>query len=110
MKVEVAVVGSPFLIALMVSVDVKHHWNYIFYRGQELCESRGGRPGLPVPRSPYGLCGRKAAFEEDENNAETGCTRTQIPHNYMLTMSTGPTRRSRLPLQFPSTSLKERFC
>ena len=29
-------------------------------RAQELCESRGGRPGLPVPNSPYGLCGRKA--------------------------------------------------
>ena len=29
-------------------------------RAQELCESRGGgRPGLPVPNSPYGLCGRK---------------------------------------------------
>ena len=26
-------------------------------RAQELCESRGGRPGLPVPNSPYGLCG-----------------------------------------------------
>ena len=26
---------------------------------QELCESRGSRPGLPVPNSPqYGLCGR----------------------------------------------------
>ena len=24
-------------------------------RAQELCESRGGRPGLPVPYSPYGL-------------------------------------------------------
>ena len=31
--------------------------------GAELCESRGGRPGLPVPNSPcYGLCGRKAAL------------------------------------------------
>ena len=29
---------------------------------QELCESRGGRPGLPVPYSPYGLCGRKATL------------------------------------------------
>ena len=28
-------------------------------RVQELCESRGGRPGLPVPNSPYGFCGRK---------------------------------------------------
>ena len=24
-------------------------------KAQELCESRGGRPGLPVPNSPYGL-------------------------------------------------------
>ena len=31
-------------------------------RGQELCESRGGRPGLPVPKSPYGLCRRKATL------------------------------------------------
>ena len=35
---------------------------------QELCESRGGRPGLPVPNKPYGLCGRKAAFEEEEED------------------------------------------
>ena len=27
-----------------------------------MCESQGGRPGLPVPNSPYGLCGRKATF------------------------------------------------
>ena len=27
---------------------------------QELCKSRGGRPGLPVPNGPYGLYGRKA--------------------------------------------------
>ena len=33
-------------------------------RSQELCESRGGRPGLPVPNSPYGLCRRKATVEE----------------------------------------------
>ena len=31
-------------------------------RAQELCESRGGRAGLPVPNSPYGLCGRKATL------------------------------------------------
>ena len=28
-------------------------------QSQELCKSRGGRPGLPVPNSLYGLCGRK---------------------------------------------------
>ena len=32
---------------------------------QELCESRGGRPGLPVTNSPYGLCGRKATLSSN---------------------------------------------
>ena len=32
------------------------------HTAQELCESRGGRPGLPVSNSPYGLCGRKATL------------------------------------------------
>ena len=31
-------------------------------RAQELCESRGGRPGFPVPNKPYGFCGRKATL------------------------------------------------
>ena len=31
-------------------------------RAQELCESRGGRPRLPVPNKPYGPCGRKATL------------------------------------------------
>ena len=31
-------------------------------RAQELCESRGGRPGLAVSNSPCGLCGRKATL------------------------------------------------
>ena len=33
-------------------------------RAQELCERRGGRPGLPVPNSPYGLCGRKVTLNQ----------------------------------------------
>ena len=33
-----------------------------FFRAEELCESRSGRPGLPVRNSPYGLCGRNAAL------------------------------------------------
>ena len=45
MKDEVAVLGSPSLISLMVSVDVKQHLKEIAkIRAQELCESRGGRP------------------------------------------------------------------
>ena len=31
-------------------------------RAQELCESRGGQPGLPVANSLYRLCGRKATL------------------------------------------------
>ena len=33
-------------------------------RAQELCESRGGRPGLPVsvPNKPDGFCGRKGVL------------------------------------------------
>ena len=30
-----------------------------------MCESRGGRPGLPVPNNPYDFCGRKATFVLD---------------------------------------------
>ena len=33
-------------------------------RAQELCESRGGRPGFPVPNSLYGLCGRNTTLNE----------------------------------------------
>ena len=35
-------------------------------RSQELCESRGGLPGLPVPNIPYGLCGRRRATLQEE--------------------------------------------
>ena len=33
-------------------------------RAEELCEGRGGRPGLPVPNKPYGFCGRKATLQQ----------------------------------------------
>ena len=63
MKVEVAVLGSLFQTVLMVSVDVKQHLNRnVSFRAQELRDSGGGRPGLPVPNNPYGLCGRKATL------------------------------------------------
>ena len=40
-------------------------------RAQELCESRGGRPGFPVPNSPYSIvCGRKATLK---NRAQELC-------------------------------------
>ena len=38
-------------------------WKDCCLKAQELCESRGGCPCLPVPNSPYGLCGRKATLK-----------------------------------------------
>ena len=34
-------------------------------RGQEVCESGGGRPVLPVPNNPYGFCGCKATLKKN---------------------------------------------
>ena len=64
-KVEVAVLSSPSIVVRTVSVDVKQHWNTAV-RTWEPCESRGGRPELPVPNSPYGLCGRKATLNMNQ--------------------------------------------
>ena len=48
------VLGSPSLIVRTVSM---HRKEKVKRRAQELSESRGGRPGLPVPNSPYCLNG-----------------------------------------------------
>ena len=40
-----------------------HNTLYMYFRAMGLCVSRGGRPGLPVPNSPYGLCGRQATLK-----------------------------------------------
>ena len=60
MKVEVAVPGSPSLIGPYGLCGRKPTLNLL--RAHELCESRGGRPGLPVPYKPGGFCGRKAKW------------------------------------------------
>ena len=77
MEVEAAGLGSPSLLVLTVSVDVKQLWSWTWHlvRAQKLCESRGGRPGLSVPNSPYGLCGRKVTVNLTFNvqaNAKVG--------------------------------------
>ena len=54
MKVEMDVL-VPVPNKPTVSVDVKQkHFNnrLLADRAQELCESRGGRPGQPVPNKP----------------------------------------------------------
>ena len=80
MKVEVAVLGSLSLIVLELTVKpselrscVKVEVTVPYglcgrkatlnrHRALELCESRGGRPGLPAPNCPDGLCGREATL------------------------------------------------
>ena len=78
-KVEVAVLGSQSLVRT-VSVDVKQHYlKKPRFRGQELCESRGGRPGLPVPNGLYGLCGRKATLSEEDLGLELrSCMKVEV--------------------------------
>ena len=47
-----------------------------------MCESGGGRPGLPVPNSPYGLCGRKATLKHivrAQEVCESGGGRPGLP-------------------------------
>ena len=57
---------SSSLISLMVSVAVQHQVYFCgLTRAQELCESPGGRPGLPVPNKPYAFCGRKAPSKKE---------------------------------------------
>ena len=41
-------------------------------RAQELCESRGGRPGLPVPNKPGGFCGRKVTLNLNSDTQSSG--------------------------------------
>ena len=45
-----------------VNIQPLRYYHHHHQLNQELCESRGGRPGLPFPNSPYGLCGRKATL------------------------------------------------
>ena len=53
-------------ISLFYCLILKREPNGRDNKIQELCESQSGCPGLPVPNNPYGLCGIKAIFEEEE--------------------------------------------
>ena len=66
-KVEMDVLGSPPQILIIVLMQLWFLWTWsntwrssVSFIAQELCESRSGRPGLPVlntSNSPYGFCG-----------------------------------------------------
>ena len=41
-------------LSCLPAFDIKLQWTHSkTFRAQELCERGGGRPGLPVPNSPY---------------------------------------------------------
>ena len=96
MDVEVAVLGSPSLISLVVSVDVKKPWKKTGEKGTGaefrscFTKSRGGRPGLPVPNKPCGFCGRKKTWKK------TGEKGTGAEFRSCFTKSRGG--RPRLPV------------
>ena len=63
-KLKEEAMSAPSVIRQVDSVDVKKQLKATMpaREVQEMCESRGGRPGLPVRNRPYGLCGRKATL------------------------------------------------
>ena len=64
-NVELTVLGSLAQIVLVVSVDAKQRLTNVWKISEiRNCESRGRRPGLPVPNNPYGLCEVKATLIE----------------------------------------------
>ena len=80
------------VISLMVSVGGKHHVYLLKtqFRAQELCESRGGRLGLPVPKSRCGLCGRKATLNfkaRDVLNTRKMCKCVRFLASYLTSIS-----------------------
>ena len=43
-----------------------------------MCESRGSFPGLTVPFSPSGLCGRKAILVNDLASEPRSCVKVEV--------------------------------
>ena len=64
-KVKVAVLGSPSLIILMVSVDVKRYLKINFWSCVKAEVAVVGYPSI-INHKPYGFCGRRAIFEDKE--------------------------------------------
>ena len=50
-------------------------------RAQELCESPGELPALPVPNGLYGLCGRKTTLTERLVAELRNCVKVEVHVN-----------------------------
>ena len=60
-----------------------------------MCEGRGGRPGLPVPNSLYGLCERKATSNSNhQNDFCIMMSSDECRFNVLLTVKDKVTRQS----------------
>ena len=61
---------------------VSHHLGQVgpSSRAVELCESRGGRPGLSVSEKPAGFCGRKATlnFSSTVTTELRNCVKVEV--------------------------------
>ena len=94
MKVEVAVLGPNKPTA---SVDVKQHSTNqrLQVRAQELRESRGGRPGLPVPNKPICFCGCKATLKREKRPPPPPPTKKTKTKNWWSLSRTSSRRQHR---------------
>ena len=64
--------------------EEKQETSSVHRTAQELCGSRGGRPGLPVPNSLYSLyslygrCGRTATLNEHFQSELKSCVEVEV--------------------------------
>ena len=65
------------LFRLRAKCNVKFVYYGNLRAQEELCRSGGGRPGLPVPNSPYGLCGRKATLNCSSSELRS-CVKVEV--------------------------------
>ena len=65
------------------------------FGAQELCESRGGRPGLPVPNKSYVFCGRKATFEDVEFQSSGAVWKSRWPSLTLMARTVSVDARQR---------------
>ena len=66
--------------AVRDDVSSLEHEDFVWpcYGAQEVCESRGGRSGLPVPNRAHGLCGRKATLNLVSISELRRCVKVEV--------------------------------
>ena len=110
MKVEVDVLGSPSLIVLTVSVDVKSNTVYFIKRSERRSCVKVEVDDLGAPNSPYVLCGRKETLNWNSSKLSElrSCVKVEVDvlgfpsliiHNYGLcgrkaTLNSNPSKLS----------------